>query len=59
MDAGFDKSSVNITKQASDIDDGISIYEISFVNGDMEYDYDIEAATGTIREKSSESVYDD
>ena len=59
QDAGMDKSNATITKQASEIDDGISVYEVSFVSGDMEYDYDIEAATGAIREKSSESIYDD
>lgn len=58
-DAGVNEADVKFIKQNPDIDDGVSIYEIDFVSGEMEYEYDIEAATGTIRERSSESIYDD
>lgn len=58
-DAGFAESDVTITKIGKDIDDGITKFEIDFVNGDKEYSYDIKADTGEILQKEIESVYDD
>ncbi len=46
-------------QQNPDIDDGVSIYEVEFVNGETKYEYDIDAQTGNIREKGTDSVYDD
>lgn len=48
-DAGFLAADVTRTKVETDRDDGFTIYEVSFRNGDYEYDYDINAATGEIR----------
>ena len=57
-DAGFTAADVNFTKKAQDTDDGVQKYEIEFTNGGYEYDYDINAATGQIIEKSKEAVND-
>lgn len=42
-----------------DNDDGKDIYEGSIVYNEMEYEFEIDAATGSIIDWSSESVYDD
>ena len=53
-DAGFVASEVQITKKAQDTDDGIQKYEIDFINSGYEYEYDINAQTGAIIEKSKD-----
>ena len=58
-DAGFSSGEVEFTKQSADIDDGISIYEIEFINGETKYEYDIDAGTGKILDKDTDSIYDD
>ena len=58
-DAGLAESDVQFTKQQPDMDDGVSIYEVEFTSGELEYEYDIDAATGKILESSTDSVYDD
>ena len=58
-DAGLAESDVQFTKKNSDIDDGVSLYEVEFVSGETKYDYDIEASTGNIFNKDIESIYDD
>ena len=58
-DAGFKKADVEFRKYKLGLDDGIQEYEVEFVQGETEYDYSIDAATGDILEKDSESVYDD
>lgn len=58
-DAGFSANDVEFTKQNSEIDDGVNIYEVEFVNGETKYEYDIDAQTGSIRDKDTDSVYDD
>ena len=41
-------------------DDGVDKYEVHFMVGTIEYDYDIDANTGAILERSSENeAYDD
>ncbi|MDR0960711.1 MAG: hypothetical protein LBM23_10310 [Propionibacteriaceae bacterium] len=40
-------------------DDGRPEYEVDFVVGDFEYDYDIDAMDGTIWDAGRDSVYDD
>lgn len=57
-DAGFTAADVNFTKKAQDTDDGVQKYEIEFTNGGYEYEYDINASTGQIIEKSKEAVND-
>ncbi len=47
----------NITKAALDNEHGRLIYEIEIVYNNMEYDFEIEAATGNIISQSSESVH--
>lgn len=58
-DAGFSEGDVQFTKQAADIDDGVNIYEIEFTQVETQYEYDIDAATGTILDRDSDSIYDD
>ena len=57
--AGFKESDVEFTKVNKEMDDGVWQYEIEFVAGEMEYDYDINAETGDVMSFDSESVYDD
>ena len=47
-DAGLEKSDVRRTRTHRDYDDGRKFFEVSFRAGDTEYNYDIDAATGTI-----------
>lgn len=42
----------------TDYDDGIMKYEVKIVYNEMKYEFEIDAATGTILEWESESVYD-
>ena len=57
-DAGFAANEVTFTKCKRDVDDGIVKFEIEFRTADrMEYEYDINAADGTILERSAD--YDD
>lgn len=53
-DAGFDASQVQFTSTELDTDDGIEKYEIDFINDGYEYEYDINAKTGEIIEKSKD-----
>lgn len=46
--AGQSASAVYFDKLELDYDDGMQIYEIEFVSGNMEYEYDIDAVTGAI-----------
>ena len=46
--------SAHFTKVELDTEDGIRVYEIEFKVGNVEYDYDINAATGAIVSSSSE-----
>lgn len=55
QDAGFDASQVQFTNTGLDTDDGIEKYEIDFTNGGYEYEYDINAKTGEIIEKSKDT----
>ena len=57
-DAGFTAADVIFTKKAQDTDDGVQKYEIEFTNGGYEYEYDINASTGQIIEKSKEAIND-
>lgn len=55
-DAGVtDSSSVKFYKTKLENDDGEFIYEIEFYVGNVEYEYEIDAITGTVIEKSIEN----
>ncbi|HIT99405.1 MAG TPA: PepSY domain-containing protein [Candidatus Copromorpha excrementavium] len=48
----------DITKANADMDDGRYVYEVEIVYDQMDYDFEIDAATGEIISQTSESVYD-
>ncbi len=55
--AGKAKDEVVFTEIRRDHDDGREVYDIEFtVPGEMEYDYEIDAVTGEIREQSTEKL---
>ncbi len=50
-DAGVVGASALFTESELDWDDGVQVYEIAFLAGSAEYDYEIDASTGAILEK--------
>lgn len=46
--AMFSTNEVNFIRSELDYDDGVQIYEIEFYKDNVEYDYEIDAATGSI-----------
>ncbi len=46
--AGYKAKEVTFTKSKLDKEDGVSIYEIEFYAGGLEYEYEVNAATGKI-----------
>ena len=56
--AGVSSSSATFTKTKLDRDDGIYVYEIEFISGEIDYDYEINATTGTVISFDTESIYD-
>lgn len=52
--AGISESETDRLRVKLDYDDGVQEYEVTFYVGNREYDYDIDAATGTIRSFDSE-----
>ena len=50
-DAGLSSSEVTFTKAKLDKDDGVAVYEIEFFSGNTEYEYEISATSGKIRDK--------
>lgn len=53
-DAGVSEADVTQLTVHLDTDDGVTKYEVDFNVGQTEYDYDIDATTGAILERSSE-----
>lgn len=47
--AGVNESQVYVTKQKLDYEHGAVVYEIEFIHGNIEYEYEIDAVTGAIR----------
>lgn len=59
-DAGVSASSAAFTKTKLDYEDGIRVYEIEFYTNSAEYEYEINAKTGKIRDMDVEHFdYDD
>lgn len=54
-DAGLREGDVTFLEVRSDRDDGMELYEISFYTATAEYDYEVYAADGSIKEKSIET----
>ena len=52
--AGISESETDRLRVKLDYDDGVQEYEVTFYVGNREYDYDIDASTGTIRSFDSE-----
>ena len=46
--AGYDMEDTLYTKVKKDLDDGMEVYEVEFRVGFVEYDYEIEVASGQI-----------
>ena len=46
--AGVSGGSVSFVKAKLDYEDGVKVYDIEFYSGNVEYDYEINAATGAI-----------
>ena len=46
--AGLSQGSVSFVKAELDYEDGVKVYDIEFYSGNVEYDYEINAATGAI-----------
>lgn len=53
-DAGVSAEEAAFTKTKQDLEDGITVYEVEFYTATHQYDYEINAATGEIRERSAE-----
>lgn len=53
-DAGLSSSSVTFTKAKLDREDGVRVYQIEFFTSDKEYEYEINASSGKIRDKDIE-----
>ena len=59
-DAGVSASSATFTKTKLDYEDGIRVYEIEFYTNSAEYEYELNAKTGKIRDMDVEHFdYDD
>lgn len=52
--AGVSAGDVSLSKCKLDWEDGLQVYEIEFWAGGVEYDYEIEAATGAVRKAGQE-----
>ena len=55
-DAGLTEAEVTISAEKLDTENGVAVYEVDFVKGNVKYEYDINATTGAVYTKSSEST---
>lgn len=55
-DAGLAAADVTFIKEKLDLDDGMAVYEIEFDTASHEYEYEINADTGSIYSKSKETA---
>ncbi|MBR4023747.1 MAG: PepSY domain-containing protein [Firmicutes bacterium] len=56
--AGLDRSQISGLKSEIDYDNGAMVYEVEFVSGGVEYEYEINASTGEVVKAESESGSD-
>jgi len=56
--AGVSASAAEFLKVELDYDDGVRVYEIEFEAGDFEYEYEINAKSGSIRDFDRDSRWD-
>lgn len=56
--AGFTESQVSRLRCHLDRDDGRYEYNVEFVQGTREYEFEIDAYSGTIRSRDTDSIYD-
>ena len=54
-DAGLKVAEVTFTKEKADTEDGVPVYEVEFFKDNTEYEYEIDAVSGSIRSKSKET----
>lgn len=57
-DAGVSASAAQFFRVELDRDDGVRVYEIEFEAGDFEYEYEINAVSGKIRDRDKDSRWD-
>lgn len=57
-DAGVSDADVIYTKEKSDYENGIMVYDIEFYAGNVEYEYEINAETGEVYSRSVDTHYD-
>ncbi|MGN0736043.1 MAG: fibronectin type III domain-containing protein [Anaerovoracaceae bacterium] len=57
--AGVSASKAEFTKVKLDYDDGIRVYEVEFYAGDFEYEVEINARTGAVRDYDKDFRWDD
>lgn len=55
-DAGVKAANATFTKAKTSTDDGVTEYEIEFIAGNYEYEYEINAKTGAITDKDRDRV---
>ncbi len=53
-DAGLSESDVTFKKAVLDYDHGTQVYDIEFYTSDTEYEYEIDASSGTVHKKNIE-----
>lgn len=56
VDAGVDPKDVTVKSNHFDFENGRFVYELEFYAGDSEYDYDIDAYSGSVVSKSYEKM---
>ena len=57
--AGISGDDIQLQRSRLGRDHGVDQYELTFTSGGMEYDYEIDAATGVILEAEQEEIHDD
>ena len=56
--SGLTQDQVSMLRTTLEMDDGRWEYEVKFFIGSQEYSYQVDAATGTITDAESESIFD-